>query len=139
MYIINSHYSALKGFINCKQTLICTLIYTIYNLFVSFFLKNCKIKGCYADFSTAGSLHHGFFKSTANCHYFTGCLHLSSKLACSVNELIKRELWHLNYYIIKNRFKTCCSFLCNKVWNFVQVVTDCKGSDIDCHRVTCCL
>ena len=122
-----------------KKALVSAFTYAAFNFIVVHFLKGFQIQRLNSDFCSTGCFHDCLLKSLADGHYFTCCLHLSSKVALCIDEFIKGELRHLYDNIIQDRFKTCCSFLCYGIWNFIKCITDGdQGCDFG-NRVTCSL
>ena len=97
------------------------------------------VHGVNAQFDGANGLHDCLFKARADCHDFTGCLHLSAQCPLCIDKFIKCPLWVLYNDIVQSRFKASVSLAGYLVDDFIQRVPDGNSGCNLCNRVTGCL
>ena len=138
MDLVNSRTSSecLK---NDEESFIVALMKSCSYLFITklLILRSSKIIKTYL--SASYSLHDSLFKGCADSHYLTCCLHLSTEVTLSVNELIERPLRQLNYNVVERRLEAGICLACNGILDLIKGIAD---SDLSCDlgdRITCCL
>ena len=110
-------HATLQGF----KYLECPFIIDHLQVFHDFIQRHLciflHVHGVNAQFDGANCLHDCLFKARADCHDFTGCLHLGAQCPLCIDKFIKCPLWVLYNDIVQSRFK---GGRCVGKTNFVQ-------------------
>src|SRR6185312_4737736 len=77
-----------------------------------------------AGIKRAHAFHERFLECAADGHYFADRLHLRAKVFVGSGELFKLPLWNFYDNVVERWLKTCRSFACDVVGNFVECVSD---------------
>ena len=131
-------HATLQGF----KYLECPFIIDHIQVFHDFIQRHLciflHVHGVNAQFNRTNCLHDCLFKARADCHDFTGCLHLSAQCPLCIDKFIKCPLWVLYNDIVQSRFKASVSLAGYLVDDFIQRVPDGNSGCNLCNRVTGC-
>ena len=118
-----------------------TIINTVQHL-MDFFRRKIIVilvdQAVHMLFQGTKCLHQCTLKIRTDTHNLTGCFHLRRQLPACLDELIERKSRHLNYDIIKCRFKACISLARDCILDLVQIVSKCDLRSYLRDRITGC-
>ena len=74
-------------------------------------------------FQRTDGLHESAFKIGADTHDLSCGLHLGAQGALCADEFVKGQPWHLYHAVVQHGLKAGICFLCNRISDFVQGIS----------------
>ena len=75
--------------------------------------------------------HQGSLEVRRDRHHLSGRFHLGREGVLCSDELVKRETRYLDDAVIQHRLKRSIGLPCNRIWDFIQRVTESDlGADL---------